>query len=103
MWYNLYILKASCSKPALLYKTQLEWTNQLFIKAGLHSYKKTHAGRVQRSQDAELAGVPEAQICWARQWNTDVMSNCYLSGIPLDFVQSTAGFHSTQHGDYYLP
>ena len=103
MWYDLYVLKASLSKPALSYETQLEWTNRLFTKAGLRSYKKTHAGRVQGSQDAELAGVPEAQIRRAGRWNTDAMSNCYLSGIPLDFVRSTAGFRPTQHGDYYLP
>ena len=103
LWYDTFLLLGHNPAKAMSYDTQLKWTAEAFQKAGLSSIKKTHAGRAQGAKQAELEGVPEAQIRRAGQWNTDALSNCYLSHLPRDFVRSMAGFDPARQGNYYVP
>ena len=102
-WYGRHVLKGEKNDKPLSYETQLDWTNKVFAGAKLSSMKKTHAGRSVGARMAELAGVGEGQIRRAGRWNTDALTNCYLTHLPRKFVRSMAGFGVTGQGDYYLP
>jgi hypothetical protein len=102
-WYRTKILKGGQNTHPLAYATQLQWVNEIFDRCQISSYKKTHAGRKQGAQHAELLGVSESQIQRAGRWNTDAMSNAYLSHIPRKFVRAAAGFPSSGRGDYFIP
>lgn len=102
-WYDTYLLLGGDAHKPLSYDTQLKWTNEAFGRAGLDSIKKTHAGRAQGAKQAELDGVEEAQIRRAGRWNSDALSNCYLSHLPRSFVRSMAGFDSAKVGNYFVP
>ena len=102
-WYDLHLIKGHTPTSGISYGVQLEWINRIFKAANVGSIKKTHAGRARGAQYAELAGVSEAQIRRAGRWNSDALTNCYLSNIPLEFVRSMAGFPPAQAGNYYLP
>ena len=102
-WYNTHVLLGLKPESPLSYEVQLSWTNRVFDATELQSLKKTHAGRSQGAQYAELAGVSENQIRRAGRWNNDALSSCYLSNLPRKFVRSIAGFPPTPAGNYYLP
>lgn len=104
LWYRTKVAKGlSDAQRPLHYQTQLDWTNRIFDSCGVVSYKKTHSGRKQGAQHAELLGISEQQIQRAGRWNTDSMSNAYLTHIPREFVRGTAGFAPYGTGDYYIP
>lgn len=103
-WYNRFLLRGGDRKEKpLSYDTQLEWISKAFEGAGLTSIKKTHAGRAQGAKHAELAGVSESQIRRAGRWNTDSLTNSYLTNIPREFVRGMAGFSPAVQGNYFLP
>jgi hypothetical protein len=102
-WYLIKILKGGSNTHSLSYQTQLQCVNDIFQRCDISSYKKTHAGRKQGAQHAELRGVSESQIQRAGRWNTDAMSNAYLSHIPRKSVRARAGFAPNGRGDYFIP
>ena len=102
-WYTQHLLRGKEPGAALSYEVMLEWINKVFKEAGLHALKKTHAGRKEGSQVAEMAGVGESEIRRAGHWNSDSMSTCYLSSISRPFVRGMAGFAPATMGNYYLP
>ena len=87
----------------MAYDTQLDWINRMFTGAGVTSLKKTHAGRSQGAKHAELKGVNEGQIRRAGRWNSDALTNCYLTHLPRKFMRSMAGFSPSTQGNFYLP
>lgn len=104
-WYNVRLLKgdqAQNTKP-LSYATQLDWINRIWKMDRTPCLKKTHAGRRNGPLVAEMMGVAEDSIRRAGRWNSDAMTNCYLSHIQRDFVRALAGFAPHGAGNYYLP
>lgn len=102
-WYDSHLIKGETVTRELSYETHVNWVNRIFRSANLSSLKKTHAGRTNGAQQAELSGVSENQIRRAGRWNNDALSSCYLSNFPLEFVRSMAGFPPQNQGNYYLP
>ncbi len=100
-WYDWHLLRGRDVLTPLSYEVQLEWTNKMFKAAGVTTLKKTH-GRGQGSQEAERGGVSEHQIRRAGRWNTDALSQSYLTNLPLEFVRVMAGFKPTPK-NFYLP
>jgi len=64
----------------------------MFTGAKVTSLKKTHAGRSQGAKHAELKGVNGGQIRRAGRWNSDALTNCYLTHLPRKFIRSMADF-----------
>jgi hypothetical protein len=102
-WYNLHFLKGESAEKAFSYDTQLYWTNRVFAQIGLNTVKKTHIGRSEGARWAELNGVSENQIRRAGHWNSDALTNCYLTHLPRKFLRAMAGFNPSIQGNYYLP
>src|SRR5271155_2579030 len=75
----------------------------MFTGANVTSLKKTHAGRSQGAKHAELKGVNEGQIRRAGRWNSDALTNCYLTHLPRKLMRSMAGFSPSIQGNFYLP
>lgn len=69
--------------------------------AGIFSKAKTHAARGSAARMAELSGADEAQIRRMGRWNNSAMSGCYLTSLPLQGIQATAGF-PPERGAYHL-
>jgi hypothetical protein len=87
----------------MAYDTQLDWINKMFTGANVTSLKKTHAGRSQGAKHAELKGINEGQIRRAGGWNSDALTNCYITHLPRKFMRSMAGFSPSIQGNFYLP
>ena len=102
-WYNKHILRGQTEEQGISYAAHLDWINKVYDGAGLHALKKTHAGRKEGSQTAEMAGVDETYIRRAGHWNSDAMTNCYLNSIARPFVRGMAGFEPNKTGNYFLP
>jgi hypothetical protein len=102
-WYDIFLLKGADRTKPLSYPVQLQWVNQIFKAAGIRTRKKTHYGREEGAIKNELDGVAENQLRRAGHWNSDALSSCYLTNLPLEFVRSSAGFAPRAQGDYYLP
>jgi Centromere DNA-binding protein complex CBF3 subunit, domain 2 len=102
-WYDIRLLRGGERTHPLSYDTQLTWISNCFKANDVTSLKKTHAGRGQGARDAETLGVSEEQIRRAGRWNSDAMSNCYLTNIPNHFVRAAAGFNPHTTGDYLIP
>jgi hypothetical protein len=52
-WYNIHLIKGEHAERQMVYDTQLEWINKMFIGANVTS-SKTHAGRSQETKHTEL-------------------------------------------------
>ena len=102
-WYGLHLVKGEDAGRRMSYDTQLEWINKMFEGANVASLKKTHAGRSQGARHAELNGVNEGQIRRAGRWNSDALTNCYLTHLPRKFMRSMAGFAASVQGNFFLP
>lgn len=46
----------------LSYQTSHAWTRRLYSHVGIKTSKASHAPRVAATQNADMAGVPEAQV-----------------------------------------
>ena len=103
LWYSLHLIKGEHTAKMMTYDTQLGWINKMFAGANVMSLKKTHAGRSQGARHAELKGVSEGQIRRAGRWNSDSLTNCYLTQLPRKFIRSMAGFSPSAQGSFYLP
>jgi hypothetical protein len=86
----------------MAYDTQLDWINKMFTAAGVTSLRKTHAGRSQRAKYTELKGVDEGQTRRTGRWNSDALTNCYLTYLPRKFMRSMTGFSPSIQGNFYL-
>jgi len=75
----------------------------MFTGANVASLKKTHAGRSPGAKHVELNGVNEGQIRRAGRWNSDVLTNSYLTHLPRKFMRSMTGFSPSIQGNFYLP
>ena len=102
------------------YSMQYEAISNIFARAGIGSAQKTHAMRGCGAHAAELHGVSESQvgislilsfyanllnylqIRRAGRWDTTVMSNVYLTGLPVKFLRKVAGFPASGRG-YFIP
>ncbi|KKZ68700.1 hypothetical protein EMCG_05693 [[Emmonsia] crescens] len=102
-WYNLHLIKGADPRVKMAYETQLDWVNRVFNRTGLIALKKTHAGRANGARTAELAEVSDSQIRRAGRWNSDALSQFYLTNIPRKFVRAMAGFNPNLEGGFYLP
>ncbi|EAS32210.3 uncharacterized protein CIMG_13776 [Coccidioides immitis RS] len=102
-WYQLHLIKGDDVRKPLSYETQLDWIRRIYSGTGLSGLKKTHAGRAAGARHAEQVGVSEGQIRRAGRWNSDALSQCYLTNIPRKFVRAMAGFDSRTPGNFYLP
>jgi Centromere DNA-binding protein complex CBF3 subunit, domain 2 len=102
-WYNIHLIRGGVREHPISYAVQLQWTNKLFAAANLQSLKKTHAGRSEGAKQSELKGTAEGQIRRGGRWNTDALTNCYLSNLPQEFIRGMADFNPNKPGDYYLP
>jgi hypothetical protein len=103
LWYSLHLIKGEHASRKMAYDTQLDWITKIFAGANVTSLKKTHAGRSQGAKHAELKGVSEGQIRRAGRWNSDALTNCYLTHLPRKFIRSMAGFSPSAQGSFYLP
>jgi hypothetical protein len=101
--YGLHLIKGEHAARQMAYDTQLDWINRMFTGAGVTSLKNTHAGRSQGAKHAELKDVNEGQIRRAGRWNSDALTNCYLTHLPRKFMRSMAGFSPSTQGNFYLP
>ncbi|EFW21260.1 conserved hypothetical protein [Coccidioides posadasii str. Silveira] len=101
-WYQLHLIKRDDVRKLLLYKTQLDWIQHIYSGTGLSDLKKTHAGQAAEARHAEQIGVSESQICCAGRWNSDALSQCYLTNISRKFVQAMTSFDSCTPGNFYL-
>jgi Centromere DNA-binding protein complex CBF3 subunit, domain 2 len=81
-WYNIHLIQGGNRERPISYEVQLQWTNKAFQAAHLQSLRKTHAGRSEGAKQSELNGTAEGQIRWGGRWNTDALTNCYLSNLP---------------------
>lgn len=80
-WYNIKILRQQKDRPTgkldclliyesvaynyiaeLSYQTSHAWTRRLYSHVGIKTSKASHAPRVAATQNADMAGVPEAQV-----------------------------------------
>src|SRR5207248_1372196 len=93
LWYNLHLIKGEHAAKKMAYDTQLDWINKMLAGANAMSLKKTHAGRSQGAKHAELKNVSEGQIRRAGRWNSDALTNGYLTHLPRKFMRSMAGFN----------
>lgn len=91
------------SRPRFPTRPQLDWVNRAYKGAGLFTRKQTRAGRFNGARAAELRRVSEAEICRAGHWNTDAMTNCYLTNVPCEFSKAMAGVDLRTPGNYYIP
>src|SRR5262249_1999012 len=55
------------------------------------------------ARHAELNGVDEGQIRRAGRWDSDALTNCYLTHLPRKFMRSMAGFSASVQGNFFLP
>jgi hypothetical protein len=90
-WHDTFLLKGRHGCHEIPYATQLDWVKRAFASAGVVITKKTHTG------------VTEFDIRRARQWNSDTMSNAYLSSFPRSAIKALAGFDVNFQANYYLP
>ena len=102
-WYDIKLLRGGDRTHPLSYETQYHWIALCFQGNHVVSLRKVHVGRKEGAQHAETLGVSEEQIRRAGHWNSDAMSNCYLTNIPNHFVRATAGFNPHTTGDYFIP
>lgn len=102
-WYNTHLIRGADRVRPISYEVQLQWTNKVFEAAHLQSLKKTHAGRSEGAKQSELNGTAEGQIRRGGRWNTDALTNCYLSNLPREFIRGMADFDPNKPGNYYLP
>lgn len=103
LWYDLHLLKGEKATAPISYETELNWVNRAYKGTGVFTRKKTHAGRSNGARAAELRGVSESEIRRAGHWNTDAMTNCYLTNVPREFAKAMAGFDLRTPGNYYIP
>jgi hypothetical protein len=102
-WYDIFLFRGKDPRREITYDTQLEWTKRAFTAVGLTTSKKTHAGRGQGAREAETRGATEFDIRRAGRWNSDTMSNAYLSAFPRTAIKALAGFDVNFQANYYLP
>ncbi|KJZ68407.1 hypothetical protein HIM_01944 [Hirsutella minnesotensis 3608] len=105
-WYNIKILRQQKDRPTagLSYQTSHAWTRRLYSHVGIKTSKASHAPRVAATQNADMAGVPEAQIRRAGRWNMgDSMIGCYLTSLPYAFMRASADFSPEWAGSYFIP
>lgn len=102
-WYDTFLLKGKDKSREIMYDTQLGWTKRAFSFIGVAMTKKTHAGRGQGAREAETRGATEFDIRRAGRWNSDTMSNAYLSSFPRSAIKALAGFDVNFQANYYLP
>ena len=102
-WYDIFLLKGKNNRQEITYDTQLDWVKRAFTSAGVAMTKKTHAGRGQGAREAETRGATEFDIRRAGRWNSDTMSNAYLSSFPRSAIKALAGFDINFQANYYLP
>jgi Centromere DNA-binding protein complex CBF3 subunit, domain 2/Transcriptional activator of glycolytic enzymes len=102
-WYNIHLIQGGNRERPISYEVQLQWTNKAFQAAHLQSLRKTHAGRSEGAKQSELNGTAEGQIRRGGRWNTDALTNCYLSNLPQEFIRGMADFDPNKPGNYYLP
>ena len=55
------------------------------------------------AREAETRGATEFDIRRAGRWNSDTMSNAYLSSFPRSAIKALAGFDINFQANYYLP
>jgi len=103
LWYVLHFFNGEHASTKTAYDTRLGWINKMFTGADVMSLKETHAGRSQGAKHAELNGTPECQIRHAGRWNSDTLTNCYLTRLPRKFMRSMAGFSPFVQGNFCLP
>jgi hypothetical protein len=102
-WYDTCLLKGQDCRREITYDTQLEWVKRAFTSIGVTMTKKTHAPRGQGAREAETRGATEFDIQRAGRWNSDTMSNAYLSAFPRTAIKALAGFDINFQANYYLP
>ena len=102
-WYDTYLLKGKDGHHEIAYETQLDWARRAFASAGVVTTKITHVPRAQGAREAETRGATEFDIRRAGRWNSDTMSNAYLSSFPRAAIKALAGFDVNFRGNYYLP
>jgi hypothetical protein len=100
-WYETKLLVAADPKAEMSWKRQYDDIVQVFGELGIKTDSITHALRKGGPQSAEMHGVSEKQIGRAGRWEHSVMTNAYLSSLPIKFLRKIAGF-SVQGGDYFL-
>jgi hypothetical protein len=102
-WYDIKLFRSGQRTHPFSYNTQYTWVSNCFKANNVSSLKKIHTGRITGARNAETLGVSEEQIRRAGRWNSDAMSNCYLTNIPNQFVRAAAGFNLYTTGDYSIP
>ncbi|KAN0085565.1 Transcriptional activator of glycolytic enzymes domain containing protein, partial [Elaphomyces granulatus] len=83
------------------YEGQRDWTDRLFVGAGIQSSRKTHATRKKAARHAEV-GEAEGRTRRVGRWTNDAMSRVYLTSLPRKFMRKMAGFPE-QAGSFSLP
>jgi hypothetical protein len=102
-WYDTYLLKGKDGRHEIAYEMQLDWVKWAFISAGVVITKKTHAGRGQDARETETRDATEFDIRRARRWNSDIMSDAYLSSFLRSAIKVLAGFDVNFQANYHLP
>lgn len=100
-WYRHKVLVGKDKEKELSYPTQLDEVYRTFCRAGISSVKKTHAMRGAGARAAELHGVEDRQISRAGLWDSSSMASSYLTGLPVKYMRSAAGF-SDRGGAYFI-
>ena len=102
-YYDLRALPGDIKHPERewAYEGQRDWTDRLFMGAGIQSSRKTHATRKKAARHAEV-GEEEGQIRRVGRWTNDAMSRVYLTSLPRKFMRKMAGFPE-EAGSFSLP
>ncbi|KAK4242960.1 transcriptional activator of glycolytic enzymes-domain-containing protein [Corynascus novoguineensis] len=93
-WYQIKVLRRSKAdyKAQLSYATAHKWALDFYSLCGIKTSKATHAPRVAAAQNADMAGVSDAQ-----------MTGCYITTLPFEFMRATADFEPAWAGSYHIP
>ncbi|KAL2141917.1 hypothetical protein VTI28DRAFT_1802 [Corynascus sepedonium] len=105
-WYQIKVLRRSKANYTgqLSYATAHKWTSDFYSMCGIKTSKATHAPRVTAAQNANMAGVSDAQIRRAGRWeNGGQMTGCYITTLPFEYMRATADFEPTWAGSYHVP
>jgi hypothetical protein len=102
LWYdtNLFHNWSDYTSP-LSYNSHRDGIKKCFEKLGMNFSAVTHIGRKSASNMADCLGAPVESIRRAGRWNTETVTNVYMSALPKDTMRLLAGF-TADGNSYYL-
>ncbi|CEJ05409.1 hypothetical protein RMCBS344292_19351 [Rhizopus microsporus] len=101
-WYETVVFKGDDRFTPITYRAQHKIYVDAFKSVGIHTSKITHANCKSALNMIAQENVSSDQQKMVGRWSTDRMVGCYISSLPVEAMQSLAGFPPHQ-GSYFLP